>query len=140
MSETDDTSTPVESESPAADANLSAPSVDGADAAPAPEIAVNSAVFPPLGERGGSDSAIPLDRFYDVTVRVWAELGQVTLPIGDLLQLGEGAVVKLSRPVSDPVDLMAQGVRFAKGEVVVVDDCFAIRITEIDSDQVPGKN
>lgn len=100
------------------------------------EVAVNSAVFPALGERVATDAGIPLDRFYDVTVRVWAELGQVTLPIGELLQLGEGAVMKLSRPVSDPIDLMAQGVRFAKGEVVVVDDCFAIRITEIDSDRV----
>lgn len=105
---------------------------------PGSEIAVNTAEFPTLGERQGKDAAIPLDRFYDVSVRVWAELGQVTLPIGEMLQLGEGAVMKLSRPVSDPIDLMAQGVRFAKGEVVVVDDCFAVRITEIDSDHVPN--
>jgi len=100
---------------------------------------VNSAEFPTLGERKNTNTGIPLDRFYDVTVRVWAELGQVTLPIGEMLQLGEGAVMKLARPVSDPIDLVAQGVPFAKGEVVVVDDCFAVRITEIDSDRVPNE-
>lgn len=103
------------------------------------EIAVNSAEFPTLGERKKTNTGIPLDRFYDVTVRVWAELGQVTLPIGEMLQLGEGAVMKLARPVSDPIDLVAQGVPFAKGEVVVVDDCFAVRITEIDSDRLPNE-
>lgn len=101
------------------------------------QVAVNAAEFPALDEHSDSNSRVPLERFYDVSVRVWAELGKVTLPIGQLLQLGEGAVIKLSRPVSDPVDLVAQGVQFAKGEVVVVDDCFAVRITEIDSDRVP---
>ena len=55
------------------------------------------------------------------------------MPIGELLQLGEGAVLKLNRAVSEPVDLIAQGVRVARGEVVVVDDCFAIRIKEIEN-------
>jgi flagellar motor switch protein FliN/FliY len=76
--------------------------------------------------------ALPLDRFYDVNIKVWAELGRVEMPIGDVLQLGDGVVLKLNRPVSQPVDLVAQGVRLARGEVVVVDDCFAVRITEIE--------
>jgi flagellar motor switch protein FliN/FliY len=73
-----------------------------------------------------------MERFYDVNVNVWAELGRITLPIGELLQLSEGTVLPLRRPVSEPVDLVAQGIRLARGEVVVVDDCFAVRIKEID--------
>ena len=74
-----------------------------------------------------------MDRFFDVNVTVWAELGRAEMPIGELLQVGEGAVLKLDRSVSEPVDLVAQGVRVARGEVVVVDDCFAIRIKEIEN-------
>ena len=74
----------------------------------------------------------PLDRFYGVTVSVWAELGRTAMSLGDLLQVGEGTVLKLDRAVSAPVDLMAQGVRVARGEVVVVDDHFAIRIKDIE--------
>ena len=53
------------------------------------------------------------------------------MPIGELLKLGEGAVVELNRAVSEPVDVMAQAVRIASGELVVVDDRCAVRITEI---------
>ena len=49
------------------------------------------------------------------------------------MRLGEGSIIELGRPITEPVDLMAQGVRVARGEVVVVDDCFALRIKEIDS-------
>jgi len=68
---------------------------------------------------------------HGVSIPVWAELGRVEMVIGDLLQLGEGSVVTLDRAVGDPVDLIAQGVKLARGEVIVVDDCFAIRIREV---------
>lgn len=74
-----------------------------------------------------------LQLLYDVNVTVSAELGRAVLPIGDLLKLGAGSVVELDRQLSEPVDLIAQGVLIARGEVVVVDDCFAIRIKEIES-------
>ena len=73
------------------------------------------------------------DRLHEVCVPVWAELGRVEMLIGDLLQLGEGSVVRLDRSVGDPVDLISQGVKLARGEVIVVDDCFAIRIRDIVS-------
>lgn len=87
--------------------------------------------FAPLEEGpGGSDDG-SMDRFYDVQVPVWAELGRVEMPLGDLVKLSEGAVLRLNRPVSDPVDVISQGVKLARGEVIVVDDRFAIRIKEI---------
>jgi|SRR6476646_10122862 flagellar motor switch protein FliN/FliY len=72
-----------------------------------------------------------LNQLLDVSVAVTAEVGRVTLSIGDVLKLGAGSVVGLDRAVSEPIDLLVQGVPFARGEVVVVDDRFAIRILEI---------
>ena len=82
------------------------------------------------GNPGGTGT---IGRFYEVDVTLWAELGRATLPLGQLVRLAEGSVIELGRPITEPVDLMAQGVRVARGEVVVVDDCFALRIKEIDS-------
>lgn len=90
----------------------------------------------PDGEPG---EGTPIERFYGVNVSVWAELGRVSISLGELLKVGEGSVLKLDRPVSAPVDLMAQGVRVARGEVVVVDDYFAVRIKEIESSRRPEK-
>jgi len=96
-------------------------------------VPVRTAQFSPLSDDANSSATIPLDRFYDVSVNLWAELGKISLPLGELLKLGQGSVVRLNRPVAEPVELVAQGVRLARGEVVVVDDCFAIRITEISA-------
>jgi flagellar motor switch protein FliN/FliY len=72
-----------------------------------------------------------LDRLMDVNVTVTAELGRINLPVSALLQLGVNSVLELNRSVAEPVDLMVQGVRLARGEVVVVGDCFAVRVKEI---------
>ncbi|WP_437187505.1 flagellar motor switch protein FliN [Planctomicrobium sp. SH668] len=89
--------------------------------------------FPTSGGPQFTGTKLSLDRFYDVNMTISVELGRVTMPIGDLLQLAEGSVVQLERAVSQPVDIIAQGVRLARGEVVVVEDRYAVRITEIDS-------
>jgi flagellar motor switch protein FliN/FliY len=87
--------------------------------------------FAELSPGGGGAGANPMDFLLDVNVTVSAELGRTTLLLGDVLKLGVGSVLQLDRPVADPVDLMVQGRRLARGEVVVVDDRFAIRIQEI---------
>ena len=97
------------------------------------EVAVKTPEFMPLQERSVPGDAASMERFYDVRVPVWAELGRVEMQLGDLLQLGEGTVLRLDRPVGEPVDLVSQGVKLARGEVVVVDDSFAVRIREIMS-------
>lgn len=74
-----------------------------------------------------------MSRFHDVQVAVSAELGRTKIPIQKLLQIGPGAVIELNRPISSPVELVAQGVPLASGEIVVVNDCFAIRIREVYS-------
>ena len=72
-----------------------------------------------------------MDHLYAVRLDAEAVLGRADLSVEDMLNLGVGSVIELDRLVSDPVDLIVQNVRVARGEVVVVNDQFAIRITEI---------
>jgi len=88
--------------------------------------------FPTASGPQLSGAKLPLNRFYDVNMTVSVELGRVTMPIGELLQLSEGSVIQLDRLVSQPVDIIAQGVRLARGEVVVVEERYAVRITDIE--------
>lgn len=90
----------------------------------------NAVEFPESQARM-SNQTLSLDRFADVQVELSVEIGRVSMPIGELLKLGKGAVVKLDREIVAPVNVMAQGVLIASGEVVVIDDRYAIRITSI---------
>ncbi len=67
----------------------------------------------------------------DIKVTVSAELGRTAIPIERLLSLGTGSVLELDRSIDSPIELIAQGISLASGEVVVVDGCFAIRITNV---------
>lgn len=72
-----------------------------------------------------------LDHLYGVRLDAEAVLGRADFSVEDMLKLDIGSVITLDRLASDPVDLIVQNVRVARGEVVVVNDQFAIRITEI---------
>ncbi len=98
-------------------------------------VEVKSPNFAQLTDDSTPPTNASINRFLDVQVTVSAELGRVTIPIGDLVQLGEGSVIELNRSISSPINLMAQGVRVATGEVVVIDDCFAVRIKSIEDNQ-----
>ena len=67
----------------------------------------------------------------DVPMQVTVELGRTTLLIKEVLSLGEGSVVELDKLAGEPVDLLVNGKKFALGEVVVIDENFGVRITEI---------
>lgn len=72
-----------------------------------------------------------LSHLKDVKFELEAVLGRTVLPVEDILKLGTGSVVELNRPIHEDIDLVVQGVKVASGEVVVVDDSFAIRIKEV---------
>ncbi len=110
---------------------ISQPTNPAAPGAPAADVVARVADFAELKPAANGPGLGSINHLLDVAVTVTAELGRVTRPIGDVLKFGVGAVVELERPVSEPVDLLVQGVRVARGEVVVLDDRFAIRITEI---------
>lgn len=69
----------------------------------------------------------------DVTLNLSVELGKTELSIKDVLELTRGSVIELERVAGEPVDLMANGKLIAKGEVVVIEDNFGLRITSIIS-------
>lgn len=94
-------------------------------------VSVQTPDFAELDAVPATGNATPLENLLDVSVSVTAELGRATTSIGEILKLNVGSVVELERLVSDPVDLVAQGIRLARGEVVIVEDRFAIRIREI---------
>ena len=95
-----------------------------------PDFADLTAAAPAIPNLGAAASQA-LDTLLDVNCTVTAELGRTSLSIGEVLKLGVGAVVELDRLVSQPVDVLVQGVLLARGEVVVVNDQFAVRIKEI---------
>ena len=72
-----------------------------------------------------------LDHLFAVKLDAEAVLGRAALSVDEMLNLGVGSVIELDRQVSEPVDLFVQNVQVARGEVVVLNDQFAIRITEI---------
>jgi flagellar motor switch protein FliN/FliY len=72
-----------------------------------------------------------LDLVLDVKVRVTVQLGSCQLPMREVLELAPGAVIQLNQQASDPVGLYVNDKLIAYGEVVVVEDSFGIKITEL---------
>jgi flagellar motor switch protein FliN/FliY len=79
----------------------------------------------------GSD--VNIDVILDVPVTLSMEVGRTRLPIRNLLQLNQGSVVELDRAAGEPLDVFVNGTLVAHGEVVVVNDKFGIRLTDVVS-------
>jgi flagellar motor switch protein FliN/FliY len=80
-----------------------------------------------------SSGEINLDALMDVQVNLSVEIGRSKLAIKDLIQLSPGSVVELDRMVEEPLDLMVNGTLIARGEVVVVDGQFGLRLIDVVS-------
>jgi flagellar motor switch protein FliN/FliY len=78
---------------------------------------------------GGGNLGLVLD----IPVQICMELGRTKISIRDLLKLSEGSVVKLERPAGEPLDILVNGCLVARGEVVVTNERFGMRITDIVS-------
>ncbi len=89
----------------------------------------STALLEDLGQEAGDIAN--LDMLLDVNLKVTVELGRTHLKFREVLNLANGAVVELARQTSEPVDIMVNGALLATGEVVVVDDHFAVRITKL---------
>ena len=72
-----------------------------------------------------------LERLYDVPVELAVEIGRTQMTIREALALGPGSLVTLNRLAGEPVDLLVNGKRIARGEVVVLDEEFGLRVTEV---------
>ncbi len=98
-----------------------------------PSAAASSApVFEQLATTGAAVAASSdIDRILDIPVQLTVELGRTKLAIKSLLQLAQGSVVELDGMAGEPMDVLVNGCLIAQGEVVVVNDKFGIRLTDI---------
>ena len=101
-------------------------------AAPEGDVAVHPVRFPNLGP-GDLGAGVPsgLDLIMEVPLRVTVELGRSTMTVEEVLALGPGSIVELNKLAGEPVDILINGRGIARGEVVVVDENFGVRVTEI---------
>jgi len=79
------------------------------------------------------DQDINLDVILDVPITISVEIGRTQVPIRDLLRYSQGSVIELDRLVSEPLDVLVNNTLIAHGEVVVVEDQFGIRLTDVIS-------
>jgi len=97
--------------------------------------AMARAQFNDLGPSAASGGKVEmnLNLILDVAVTLALEVGRARMPVRELLQLAPGAIVELDRLAGEPLDVLVNGVRIARGEVVVVNEKFGIRLTEVVS-------
>src|ERR1700761_2234727 len=91
--------------------------------------------FTPLDDGAGAGLPLgeaDLSRLTDVTVELTVEVGRTHMSLGETMSLGQGSVVTLDRLADKPVDLLVNGRPIARGEVVVIDEQFGLRITEVN--------
>jgi flagellar motor switch protein FliN/FliY len=96
--------------------------------APAPAAA---GVFQPLSKVESTTTRNDIDMILDIPVQMTVELGRTKIAIRNLLQLAQGSVVELDGMAGEPMDVLVNGCLIAQGEVVVVNDKFGIRLTDI---------
>ncbi|HXU50552.1 MAG TPA: flagellar motor switch protein FliN [Casimicrobiaceae bacterium] len=110
-----------------ADTPPAAAATPAADAAARPAVFDRLTTAPGNGTQGNNDIGL----VFDIPVQLTVELGRTKLPIRDVLQLAQGSVVELDGLAGEPLDVFVNGCLIAQGEVVVVNERFGIRLTDI---------
>lgn len=95
------------------------------------DIEVQKPTFPSFDTQGASYPKDNMDLLMDVALEVSVELGRTHKKIKEILEYGPGSVIELDRLVGEPIDVLVNGKFIAKGEVVVIDESFGIRIIDI---------
>ncbi|HMV79765.1 MAG TPA: flagellar motor switch protein FliN [Leptospiraceae bacterium] len=96
-------------------------------------VGIKGIAFPSLSNAAQPSGATNLNLLMDVQMSVTVELGRTKMYIKDILGLGEGSIIELDKLAGEPVDLLVNGKLIAKGEVVVIDENFGVRVTDIVS-------
>jgi len=97
------------------------------------EIEAQAVEFPSFDQQATKPGSDNLDLLMDVGLKLRVELGRTKMLVEDILKLTQGSVIELNKLAGDPVDILVNERLVAKGEVLVVDDNFCIRVTEIIS-------
>lgn len=122
---------------PWAEAMAEQAAAESAEPDPEPEAeapaarSAGSSVFQPLEAGQGTTTGRDLEMIMDIPVKLTVELGRTKLTIKQLLELAQGSVIELDGLAGEPMDILINGYLIAQGEVVVVEDKYGIRITEI---------
>lgn len=101
--------------------------------APAPAAAERPAAFPSVEKPSAPAVKASIDLIKDVQLKMKIELGRARLAVQDILALTPGSVVELDKLTGDPLDIRVNDVLVARGEVLVINENFAIRVTEVVS-------
>lgn len=107
---------------------------DKGNASPPAGNRERGAVFPTLSPQPGaaaSGANNDLEMLMDIPVQLTVELGRTRIPIKHILQLAQGSVIELDALAGEPMDVLVNGCLIAQGEVVVVNEKFGIRLTDI---------
>lgn len=111
------------------------------DSAADEAVSVQRAQFGDLSGNGYDEgSPRNVDMLLDVDLEVAVELDRKMVTVGELLKLGKGSIVELEKSAGEPLDIFVNGRKFAEGEVVVIDDKFGVRITQLLSPKDRLKN
>ncbi|MDY6967366.1 MAG: flagellar motor switch protein FliN [Spirochaetota bacterium] len=97
------------------------------------QVGISPVKFPPLGEGVPYGTGGNISLLLDVPMTLTVELGRTRQLVKDILGLGEGSIIELDKLAGEPVDLLVNGKLIAKGEVVVIDENFGVRVTDIVS-------
>jgi flagellar motor switch protein FliN/FliY len=89
--------------------------------------------FAPLPGNGHAGDTSQIDLLLDISLQVTVELGRARMKIQEILALRNGSVIELDRLAGEPADILVNGTLIAKGEVVVVDEKFGVRVIEVVS-------
>jgi flagellar motor switch protein FliN/FliY len=108
----------------------------GIDEMAGSELTVESApqpanIFQPLPPGSAETGKQDLDLILDIPVQLSVELGRTKIPIKNILQLAQGSVIELDALAGEPMDVLVNGCLIAQGEVVVVNEKFGVRLTDI---------
>jgi len=104
---------------------------EGTAAAPGVAPAAFTNFSAPPGGSEGMTAGNDINMILDIPVQLTVELGRTRIPIRNILQLAQGSVVELDAMAGEPMDVLVNGFLIAQGEVVVVNDKFGIRLTDI---------
>jgi flagellar motor switch protein FliN/FliY len=118
-------------EDPVPEATPAAASIPGIVTAAAPTAMAPA--FAPLPSNGLDADRSQIDLLLDINLQVTVELGRTRMKIAEILALRNGSVIELDRLAGEPADILVNGTLIAKGEVVVVDEKFGVRVIEVVS-------
>jgi flagellar motor switch protein FliN len=95
------------------------------------ERVVQPARFSPLPPNKGERVSNPIDFLFDVSLHLSVELGRTDMTVREILDLNIGSVVELNKLAGEPVDILVNGKAVARGEVVVIDENFGVRVIDV---------